>query len=65
MTKTVHFQGINYQVPDWARWIAQDANGTIKVFGSEPKKLGEAYVSLGANLVICQVGAPMVLERIK
>lgn len=62
--KTVNFQGIDYQVPDWARWIAQDANGTIKVFQAKPTQIGPIYGSLSLSQVLSGPGAPMVLMEV-
>jgi hypothetical protein len=34
--KKVKFNGREYTVPDYAKWITQDAYGCIRVFRNEP-----------------------------
>lgn len=63
--KTVQFQGINYEVPDWARYIAQDGHATITVHEAEPLRAGSSWLGVrGRWDVIGGCGAPMVVEAI-
>lgn len=62
--KIIEFQGISYEVPDWAKWIAQDGLGAIRVYSSQPSQCGNGWVSVGAVRVVGGARAPMVLEAI-
>lgn len=64
MTKNVRFQGTDYEVPDWAKWIAQDGLGAIRVYECQPMPLGSGWVSVGAVQVVGGARAPMVLEAV-
>ncbi len=35
--KTITFEGKEYEVPVWVRWVAKDANGTVWAFGLKPR----------------------------
>lgn len=62
--KEVTFQGIQYSVPDWANWIAQDAYGVIRVYSTQPWIDGNRWRSAGNEMVVGGASAPMVKEAI-
>ena len=35
--KTIEFQGEDYDVPDWVRYVAMDADGSIHAYEFEPE----------------------------
>lgn len=35
-TKTITYRGRTYTVPDWAKYIAQDGDGTVYVYSHAP-----------------------------
>ncbi len=64
--KTVEFQGMMLEVPDWARWIAQEACGAIYAFETKPKKICEGWDYIGGRaVIIIRTNAPCILREIK
>lgn len=43
MTKKIMFQGSEYVVSDWAKWLAKDADGVIYAYEEEPKEQSDSY----------------------
>lgn len=66
--KTVTFQGIDYEVPDWVRWIAQDGDGHIFAYDVEPLVYegchGVGFDAVHDALWIGGPSAPMVLMEV-
>ena len=48
MSKTID---IPVQVPDWARWVAQDENGTWGVYDCEPTRCTDSWMGNGRYLL--------------
>ena len=66
MTKQVTFKGIQYDVPDWAHYIAQDAHATITVHEAPPMRIARQWHGIkGRWDVVGGCGAPMVCEVIE
>lgn len=66
--KRITFQGAEYDVPAWARWVAQDGDGTITAYENCPVRstVGDFWMeNFGLFKEIARVSAPMVLEEIK
>lgn len=63
--KEVKFQGMSFTVPQWAKWITQNAYGQIRVWEVEPLKIknGWNFVS-GRTKVVFYPSAAMVKEEI-
>lgn len=40
---TMKFDGVEYEIPEWARWLAQDANGAWYVFENKPYRAKSAW----------------------
>lgn len=65
MSKQVVFQGISYDVPDWARYIAQDGHATITVHENPPTRFATQWHALqGRWDVLSGCGAPMVCVEV-
>ena len=56
--KTVRFQGITWEVPDWAHWITQDCYGSIMIWESEPRQVHNVFKANCRWDLLCGVGAP-------
>lgn len=64
--KKVEFQGVTFEVPNWARWIAQDADGSVYVYEKEPKPTAAGWHSSGGTVEnVILTSAPCVLKEIK
>lgn len=64
--KTVEFQGAEFEVPDWARWIAQDSDGSICVYENKPYEDDTMYKPNDGKMdYVVMTGAPMVLKEIE
>ena len=64
--KKVEFQGAEFEVPDWARWIAQDQDGSIYVYENIPMQGNGFYCSSGGKFEnVLLTNAPMLIEEIK
>lgn len=49
-TKSVEFEGLELEVPVWARYITQDVNGSIKAWEREPLDwLGNQWANVHTN----------------
>lgn len=64
--KTVEFEGAEFEVPNWARWIAQDSDGSIWAYENTPMQGNGYYCNSGGLMEnILLTSAPMVIEEIK
>jgi hypothetical protein len=45
--KQVMFQGINYTVPEWAKWITKDVEGDLFCHQYAPYIYGTEYANRG------------------
>ncbi len=41
--KQIEFMGQMFDVPEWAKWIAQDGDGSVYVYSLDPYKEGNYY----------------------
>lgn len=66
MSKLVHFQGIEYEVPDWTRYIAQDGHATITVHEEKPLFSRSQWQSMkGKWDILSACAAPMVCVEVQ
>lgn len=64
MASIVVLQGMHYEVPDWARWITQDAQCRVVVHEDEPQAYGHVWGSFGRSREVGGPAAPMVKQAI-
>lgn len=62
--KSVTFQGVDYEVPDWARWITQDAKCRVVAHEDEPTAYDHVWGSFGCSREVGGTAAPMVKQAI-
>lgn len=64
--KTIEFQGAEFEVPDWARWIAQDNDFSTYAYERKPTECDGFYASTGGKVeLVFTTDAPCVLKEIK
>lgn len=63
--KTKVFQGITWELPDWANFITQDRYGSIMIWEKEPQLRHNVYVANCRWDLLCGVGAPTLMEVVE
>lgn len=64
--KKVEFQGMMFEVPDWAKWIAQDSDGSVYVYQKEPNPTATGWGTSGGKVEsVVLTSAPCVIKEIK
>lgn len=63
--KKVEFQGAEFEVPDWAKYIGQDADGSVWAHESKPTDTDGFWHAGGKCIPLISVNAPVLLKEIK
>ena len=55
-TKTITFEGQQYDVPVWVNWVARDSGGSVYGYDVQPNKGAGMWLNYSENYILLSAG---------